>query len=268
MRKVFFTLGAIVVIAAGAALYFIVFRFDSVLESRIERTATAAMGAHVEVHGVKTSLRKGTLTVEQISVANPPGFENPYAARFNGLEAAVDYQQREIKRLVIDQPEFIIEEADGETNFEQILRALEAGGGSGTPPAKDGATTGSEEGVESGAGADADSGEPVIVLRHFRINATRAAFESRSLERYGDVEVDAIELNDLRGTPSELAEQIARVVVAEISSEAATEMLKAKAKKQFKDTSELVDRKFRELLGSDEDGGTDAGAAEPDPNQE
>lgn len=264
MRKVFFTLGAIVMIAAGAALYFITFRFDSVLESRIERAATTAMGSHVEVHGVKTSLRKGTLTVEQISVANPPGFENPYAAHFNDLEAAVDYQQREIKRLVIDQPEFIIEEAGGETNFGQILRALEAGDDSATPAADEGAEEGSEGGDEEGAGG----GEPVIVVRHFRINATRAAFESRSLERYGDVEVEAIELHDLRGTPSELAEQIARVVVAEISSEAATEMLKAKAKKQFKDTSEMVDRKIRELLGSDEDGASDAVDGEPEADQE
>lgn len=264
MRKVFFTLGAIVVVAAGVALYFIIFRFDSVLESRIERAATTAMGSHVEVHGVKTSLRNGTLTVEQISVANPPGFENPYAARFNGVEAAVDYQQREIKRLVIDRPEFLIEEADGETNFGQLLRALEAGGDSGTPAAEGGA----EEDAEDGADEGAAGGEPEIVVRHFRINATRAAFESRSLERYSDVEVDAIEMNDLRGTPSELAEQIARVVVAEISSEAATEMLKAKAKKQFNDTSELVDRKIRELLDSDGDGEADAVDGEPDTEQE
>jgi len=264
MRKVFFTLGAIVVLAAGAALYFITFRFDSVLESRIERAATTAMGSHVEVHGVKTSLRKGTLTVEEISVANPPGFENPYAARFNGLEAAVDYQQREIKRLVIDHPEFIIEEANGETNFGQILRALEAGDGSGTSAAGEGVEEGSQTGAEDGAGG----GEPVIVVRHFRINGALAAFESRSLERYSDVEVDAIELHDLRGTPSELAEEIARVVVAEISSEAATEMLKAKATKEFKDTSELVDRKFRELLGSDDDDETDAVAPEPEANQQ
>ena len=240
MRKTFFTLGAIVAIAAGIAIYFVIFRFDSALESRIERAATTAMGSHVEVHGVKTSLRNGTLTVEEVSVANPPGYKNPYAARFNGLEAAVDYENREIKRVVIDRPEFIIEEANGETNFGQILESLEAGGG----------TPGGQEGAQGE--------EPVIVLRHFRINETHAAFESESLDRYSDVNVDAIELNDLRGTPSELAEQIARAVVKEISSEAATEMLKAETQKQFKDASDVVSRKFRDLIGDDDDA-----AAEP-----
>jgi len=93
MRKVFFTLGAIVLVAVGAAFYFIAYRMDSVIESRIERAATVALGSAVEVGGVHTDLRKGTLTVDEISVANPPGFKNPYAVQLNGLEAAVDSQR-------------------------------------------------------------------------------------------------------------------------------------------------------------------------------
>ena len=249
MRKTFFTFGAIVVVAAAIAIYFVMFRFDSVLETRIERAATLAMGSHVEVHGVKTSLRDGTLTVQEVSVANPPGFENPYAARLNSLEAAVDYEHREIKRLVIDKPEFIIEEVGGETNFGQILAALEAGAGSGAPAA---------EGTETGT----QNEEPVIVIRHFRINETRAAFQSRSLDRFTDVNVEAIEMNDLRGTPTELAQLIAREVVSELSSEAATEVIKAKASKQFDETSGAVSNTIRDLLGKDKDDASDP-AADP-----
>jgi len=196
-------------VAAAAAIYFITFQLDSVVETQIERAASIAIGSAVEVGGVKTNLRDGTLSVERISVANPPGYENPYAVRLNDLEAAVDYEGLEIKRVVIDNPEFIVEERDGKTNFSQILEALESG-----------------TGPKTGGGAGE---EPVIVIQHFRINETQAAFESRSLDRYSDIKLDAIELNNLRGTPSELAALIAKEVVGELSSEAETEMLKGQA---------------------------------------
>lgn len=57
------------------------------------------------------------------------------------------------------------------------------------------------EPAPAGSGAD----EPMIVLRHFRMNESRAAFQSASLDRYTDVEMDAVELHDLRGTPTEIA---------------------------------------------------------------
>ena len=246
MRNVFLTLGAVVLIAVAAAWYFITYRFDGVVETQIEKAATMALGTHVEVHGVETDLRNGTLSVGKILVANPPGFENPYAVQLNAVEAAVDYGGFEIKRVVIESPEFIIEEAGGRTNFDQMLEAIKS-----SPAPGSGSGNGGQE-----------KEEPVIVIRHFRINETRAAFESRTLDRFTDLRVDAIEMNNLRGTPSELAEQIGRKVIGELSSEAAAELLKAQAKKQLKDVSGKVSSKLRGLLGNDDEDNT----AEPDGN--
>jgi hypothetical protein len=249
MRKVFFTLGAIVLVAVGAAFYFIAYRMDSVIESRIERAATVALGSAVEVGGVHTDLRKGTLTVDEISVANPPGFKNAYAVQLNGLEAAVDYKGLEIRHVVVEDPEFIIEEVGGETNFEQMLKALDAGKGP---------VTGGTDESASGAGRKA---EPVIVVRQLRINESRAVFDSASLDKIGDVKVDAIEMNDLRGTPSELAEQIGREVLDELSSEAARELLKGQTKRQLKKMGGSVSGALRGILGGEE--GAEEEASEP-----
>lgn len=238
MRKVFFTLGAIVLVAVAGAWYFITLRLDGVVESRLERAATMAFGAAVEVGGVHTNLRDGSLTVEEISVANPPGFENPYAVRLHAVEAAVDYSGLEIKRLFIESPEFIIEEKDGTTNFGQMLKTLESG--SGGAMASDGP-------------GDGQNKEPIIVIRHFRIDESHAAFESSSLDRYSDVKIDAIEMTDLRGTPSQLAELIAGEVLGELSSEAANELLKAQARKKIDGYSDKVRSKLRGLLGNDDD---------------
>jgi len=234
MRKVFFTLGAIVVVAVAAAIYFVNYQLDSVVESRMEKAASTAFGTKVEVGGVRTSLRDGTLTVDRISVANPPGFENPYAVRLNAVRAAVDYQGLDIKQVAIDDPEFYVEERDGTTNFDQMLKSLD----------------------EMTAAPDDDQGkpEPVIVIRHLRIGETRAAFTSHTFDRYTDIQVDPIEMNNLRGTPTELAEQIAHKVVGELSSEAASELFKAEAKKKVDDMQKKVNDKLKELLGRDKDG--------------
>jgi hypothetical protein len=238
MKKLFITLGLIMLVGAGLAWYFVNVRLDSMIESRIERAATASLGNHVEVGGVETDLRNGTLTVREISVANPPGYRNPYAMRLNGVEAAVDYDSLEIRRVVIDQPEFLIEELGGTTNFQQMLDAMEDGG-SAVPP------------------ADPAKPEPEIVIRHFRIDGARAGFESASLDRYTDLNIDAIELNDLKGTPTELANEIGRKVLKELSSEAAMALLEAQARKKAGDFGGKVGDSLGKMFGKDQDAAED-----------
>lgn len=232
MRKVFFTLGAIMLVAVAAAIYFVMFRLDGVVETRIEKAASVAFGSRVEVGGVTTNLRDGTLTVEQISVANPPGFENPYAVRLNAVQAAVDYDGLEVKQVVIANPEFYVEEHDGKTNFDEILQALNAA---------------TADAADSGSGAAAAKAEPVIVIRHLRMDETRAAFASHTFDRYTDMHIDAIEINNLRGTPSQLAGEIARKVVNELNSAASSEMLKVQAQKKVDDIQQKVKDKLRDL---------------------
>ena len=235
MRKTLFTLGFMMLVALAAGLYFVMFRLDSVIESRVEKAATAAFGTKVKVTGVKTDLRDGTLTVDQISVANPPGYESPFAARLNSVQATVDYDDLEIRQLVIRNPEFYVEEHNGKTNFGQMLQALNSGS-------------------QSAASNDTGKAEPVIAIRHLRIDETQAAFSSQTFDRYTDMQVDAIEMNNLRGTPTELARQIAGKVVSELSEETASELFKAKAQKKVDEIQKKVKDKLQELLGGDDDG--------------
>jgi len=231
MKKFIVVLLVLALIVGGGLWYFVSFRLDSMIESRIEQAGTQSFGTRVSVGAVKTSIRDGSLAISEITVANPPGFRNPTAFSLNNIEAAVDYGSRDIKRLVIEQPEIVIEELGGKTNFELMLAELES--------------------IESEPG-NVDGGEPEIVIRHFRMNESRAAFESASLDRYTDVEVDAVELNDIRGTPTEVARIIAREVVGEVTSEAATELLKAQARKKLQDVDQKVGEKLQEFFGSDD----------------
>ena len=232
MKKFLVILAAILLIAAVGVWYFVSFRLDGMIEQQIEEIGSRSFGSRVSVGAVKTDIRNGSLQISEITVANPPGFRNPNAFSLNNIEAAVDYASRDIRRLVIERPEIVIEEMGGETNFSKMLEELES--------------------QDSGS-AEPGGDEPVIFVRHFRMNESRAAFESKSLDRYTDVEVDAVELNDIRGTPTEVAKVIAAEVLKEVVSEAATELLKAQARKQFEDVEEKVSDKLRGILGRDED---------------
>ncbi len=236
MKKMLTLLIVLLLLAGGAAWYFINFRMDSMIEERIETLGSVSLGSAVSVGEVTTSIKDGSLNISNVTVANPPGFKNSNALSLNGIEAAVDYGSLDIRRLVIESPEIVIEEMGGETNFSMMMAALEQEGSGTAPPP----VTGGKP-------------EPVIVIRHFRMNGSRAAFESESLDRYTDLKIDAIEMTDLKGTPTELSRVIAARILKEISREAATEILKAQTKKKFKDTKVKVREKLKDLLGSDDE---------------
>lgn len=216
MKKALAVLVVILLLVGGGTWYFATFHMDSMIEKKIETAASISLGSRVSVGEVKTDIKGGSLTISEVTVANPPGFKNQNAFVLNGIEAAVDYANFDIKRLVIDKPEIIVEELGGETNFTRMLAGLEKSSpGSQPAPSADGKP------------------EPVITIRHFRMNESRAAFESESLDRYTDLKVDAVELNNIKGTPTEVANIIAAEIVSEISKEAAVELLKAKASEKI-----------------------------------
>ena len=177
-----------------------------------------------------------SLEISSVTVANPPGFRNSTAFSLNNIQAAVDYGSREVKRVVIDNPEIVIEELGGETNFSKMLEELRQSQGETAP-------------------ADPSAEEPVLVIRHFRMNESRAAFESASLDRYTDVEIDAVELNDIRGTPTEVARIIAAEVLNEIAADAAVELLKAQAGKKLEDVEQKMGEKLKDFFGGEDEAG-------------
>lgn len=239
MKKTFTILIVLVLLLGGAAWYFVTFRMDAMIEQKIESAASTSLGSQVSVGKVTTDIKGGSLEISSVTVANPPGFRNETAFSLNGIEAALDYATLDIKRVVIDKPEIVIEEMGGRTNFDQMMQALNS--------------QSSQAGSESAPDAGADGGEEtIIVVRHFRMNESRASFESESLDRYSNLEIDAVELNDLRGTPEEVGKIIANQILKEVTQEAATELLKAQARKKYDEAEIKVTRKLKDLLGGDD----------------
>ncbi len=227
MKKAISILLVLLLVVGGGVWYFVSFRMDSMIASNIETRASASLGTQVTVGTVKTDIKGGSLTISNITIANPPGFKNKNAFSLNDIEAAIDYANYDIKRVVIDKPEIVIEELGGETNFSRIKAGIES--------------QGSEPESESEPAADGKE-DPIIVIHHFRMNDSRASFESESLDQYSNLKIDAIELSNIKGTPSELSKIIFNKIINEVAKEAAIELLKAKA-------SEKIDS----IFGKDKD---------------
>jgi flagellar basal body-associated protein FliL len=215
MKKILITILLVVLAIGVVAWYFTTFRLDGVIKQQIEQVGSQSFGTAVTVGSVETDLKNGSLVISRIVIPNPPGYQNPNAATLNGIEAALDYSSFEIKRVIIERPEIVIEELNGETNFSELLAGLESSP-EPAPPA---------EGAK----------QPTLVIHHFRMNESRAAFESASLEHYSELKIDAVEVKNVRGTPDEVAQVIAEKVLEEVVSEAAKELLKAKASEKIDD---------------------------------
>jgi len=216
MKKALGIVLLVLLIIGGVVWYFTAFKLDGVIKQQIEQVGTRSLGTSVSVGSLETDLKNGSVTISSITVANPPGYKNANAFSLNGIEAAVDFQTLEIKRVIVDQPEIIIEEKNGETNFTELLANMESQSAEPEPAA---------EGAEP----------PVIVIRHFRMNESRAAFESESLERYSDLKIGDVELKNVKGTPAEVANVITQEVLEKVVSAAALELIKAKASEKMDD---------------------------------
>ena len=219
MKKLFVIVLLLLFVAGGGVWYFLTFRLDGVIRDQIEQVAERSLGTAVRVGSVVTDLRNGSLTVSDIEIANPPGFRNPNAVVLRGIEAAVDYDTREVRRVIVEKPEIVIEEIDGETNIAALLQNA-------------------EQDVEPPP-ADESTEPPIIVIHHFRMNSSRAALESASMELFTDLRVDTVELHEIRGTPQEVGQAIAREVLEETAKSAAIELMKAKAAQKLE---QLFDR--------------------------
>lgn len=238
MKK--FIIAVIVVAFVGAGIlgwWYMFHRLDGLFEAELQRAASEAFGTPVTVADVRIDLVNGAVRIDELAIENPPGFSRQHALVFGSIEAAMDLRTAEVSRVIMDGVRIYIEEIGGETNVQQLKRALES--------------RISDE-VHSASAPDEE-----LVIQRFLMRSTTATFESESLERLAEVEIDEIEMRNLRGTPEEVAKMIAVGVMDEITREAGEAMLKAQARKQLDDLSDKAGDKLREILGAKEEGGGD-----------
>jgi uncharacterized protein involved in outer membrane biogenesis len=120
-------LAAVVAIAVFVGLG----RIDTIVKREIEVRGSAITETAVQVGSIDVSLRNGSVTLRDLTVANPPGFTAPYAFELGEITVhiavgSVASDPLVIKEIRIAAPRVTCElNASGTSNVEILRRAVE-----------------------------------------------------------------------------------------------------------------------------------------------
>ncbi|HYC79192.1 MAG TPA: hypothetical protein VEI02_16355 [Planctomycetota bacterium] len=125
LLKRLFVVILILVVAAGAALFFI----DELAENAVERGGSYAMGVETTVDATSIGLFAGTAKVENLKIANPAGYGDAPFFTMRSLDTGVSLgslrgEKVEIPTLAIDGVRVNLLQKDGKANYQTIIDNL------------------------------------------------------------------------------------------------------------------------------------------------
>ena len=143
MKKLLIGLVVLVVVIGGVVFY----AFDSILKGGIETAGSSVLQTDVTVGSVGVSPLSGSGGIQQLRIANPEGFNEPYAIELGGLDVAIETGSVfsdviVIDRIIIEQPVITYETRISTDNIRALLNNI--GGGSDTQQSDDAAGSGKQ----------------------------------------------------------------------------------------------------------------------------
>jgi hypothetical protein len=234
MKRVIIIFVVLAIVGAGVyGWWYMFYRLDGLFEAEIERQASEAFGTQVTLGDVKLDLINGAVEFENLAIGNPDGYKSEHAVVFGSIEAAVDFRTGQVRHVILENARINVEEKNGSINIQELKEALET-------------RISDESGIEPGTDGD----EQELVIQKFLMHSTTATLDSDTLQKQFEVEIDSIEMRDLRGTPEQVAELIAYSLLDEITEEAE----QALVQRQLEGIQDRALDKLREMLGDDEEG--------------
>ncbi len=261
MRKILLAIAVVLAALLGIAAYFAL-NLDSVVHSRIERTGSRIAGVPVTVGSVEISLARGTATITDLAVANPPGFSDEPAIRFDEISASIRVVSGVITEVYAGRPSIRVEGEPRRTNLD-VLRGnaapdsasdntATAGTGTGT-----GAATGSTGGEQdrTDAGVDDEESSDTYEIERVEISEASVLVDLEGMNEPEQLEIDELVFTDLSGTRSRITRQILRQLTDDVMAaverrvvEAAGEAAREEIEKRADELKEKARSKLEELL--------------------
>ena len=135
----------LLLVTAGAALYFSQSRVSSLVEAALgieaaaEELLTRAVGTEVTIESIDVALADGELSILGLTVANPAGFHTPHALEASEVRVAMELASLledtvVVREIVVEKPLLSYEVGPDGSNLEALQRNAEsfAGSGAGT----------------------------------------------------------------------------------------------------------------------------------------
>lgn len=247
MKKFLFGTVLALVLLVGGSVWYVYSNLDRLVEQAIETAGTQTLGTQVSLDGVTLELAAGRAALRGLTIANPEGFSDNALLRFDELSVALDLANlsREhvgVLSVAALAPHVYFESRGGESNIDVLQRNLQSS-------------------AEDPAASDSSGAAPVrLSIARVDIEDIAATLDSDLLKNPVQAELGDIHLQNLEGTPDEIARQAANVLLRQIGSSVASAMLKVSAAdlkesaaalgRSALDKAEAAGEKLREGLGN------------------
>lgn len=219
MHKLLYIILVILALIVGGIIL-LVNNLDSVVRRAIEVAGTNALGTEVRVGSVDLDLARGSATLSNFSIANPPGFSTDDMVRFDELFVALDLASLSSDVIRINSvrtvnPSVMYEMQGTRSNLDVVRERFPAQ----APPAE----------------PAADANMPEIAINELNISGIQATLMSDLLPAPVNVSIGDVVIPPVQGTPAQLARQIAGPLVTQLGSRAASALAAALSRLSVED---------------------------------
>ncbi|MDD5728313.1 MAG: hypothetical protein PHV59_07110 [Victivallales bacterium] len=242
----------IVLIALGLIIGAVILYLDGILASAMRKLGTEATGTDLRVKSVSLSLRSGHLAINEMTIANPTGYESSTAFWMKRFDIKLDINSLFSDTIIID--EVMIN--DIWIDFEPTLE------GSNLTDIKNnimkftaGQKTASKETEQTGQSAAPAEKSKQIIIKSFVISKGEITVASKAFVSNISVKLNRIELNDL-GKDNVMGEVFSQILDA-IMNQVALDVGAAKIEGLSPDV--LKTKLFKDLPGATENIGKGVG---------
>jgi hypothetical protein len=108
-------------------------KLNSIVEYAVETQGSKQMNLATELDGASVSLFGGEVGLDDLTIANPPGFTAQHLFTLDGLDVDVPIRElrgnpKRISTITLDKPKLVIERgADGSFNFKKAIEQMPKG---------------------------------------------------------------------------------------------------------------------------------------------
>ena len=188
----------ILVILISTVIVFTLFNLNFIVKTAIEKYGSQATQTAVRVQGVQISLKNGSGSIKGLTVANPKGFETPYAFSLGEIGVYIDLKSLTgdeigIDGIVVNAPKIFVEiNEDKKNNLNELKKNLLS---TDSQPAK--STTSGKE-----------SKETMLFIRHIIFSKGQIDAKVIPMNKEYQLKMPSVEMWNLRGTPKQIAFQV------------------------------------------------------------
>ena len=241
LKKILIFLLILVVILAGVG-YYIFSNIDSIAKDLIEESGTNVMGTDVQVGSVSIKFKEGKATINDLSVANPPGFSENPAFRFSEITAVVEISTGIVKRIYTSQPEIRVEFKGDKSNFDVLNKNIQASAGKSQK----------DKAKEPGDKKDPKKDPVQLRIDEVEIENARATVIRDDGGEPLELTIERLHFENLEGSPEQIARVMLGQFVAQVLAETAKRALEKKMdvylEKKQDELKEKLGKKLEQLL--------------------